>query len=588
MITFKQLRYKNFLSSGNEFITVQLDKCPTTLIIGENGAGKSTILEALNFSLFGTAFSKKTKSQLVNSINNKDCIVELDFDKGSDNYTVRRGIKPNTFEVFLNGEQLDVDSSTKLQQEKLENIISMNQIAFKQIVLLGKSSYTPFMRLNALDRRNLIEELLDLTVFSRMKDVVKADTVQVNQRISDIKTSIKTLESKEAHFEHEIKRKEAENESAEKENAKADVKPIEIDYTEDIKKAEELIIETTKKLDVIGGQHAKKIDTLKPVDVIEQITSKIRKLGEFQYKFKSDMSTAKKNIKFFGDNDVCPTCSQEIEEELKRTMVADSSLDHETAQGKLAAADKKISEQEYIIDQQHDVQKSIREYETKISSFKGQIMTLQSDLKVYNSKAEVVEIKARVVDILSTEYEDKQLIDIRVDIVNNLSELDGAFEDVKYLKKISDLVSDKGIKTAIVDKYIPFINKTMNGYLEHMNLFVDFTLDSEFNETILSRHRDKFTYESFSEGEKLRIDIALLFTWREVSKMKNSISTNLLVLDEIFDSSLDEDGVNSFTSILKGLKDSNVFIISHTPEKIGDVFEEVVEFKKGKKFSEKV
>ena len=568
MIVFQKLRFKNFLSTGNNFTEIDFETSPTTLIVGHNGSGKSTMLDALSFALFGKSHRKISKPQLVNSINNKGLLVEVEFCIGSNKYKIVRGIKPNKFEIWCNGNMINQDSHNKEYQSVLEkNIIKLNHKSFHQIVVLGSSSFVPFMQLPAQARREVIEDLLDINMFSKMNQLLK-------EKMATLKEDIR----QNAHSTEIVKTKI----NAQKKYLR-DLTAINSAYR---KEKEDSISAAQEEINSIQSQNfnlsLQISDSLPCTETgLTKTRTQLSQLVDFDTSFKTKAKTIAKEIKFFSENDDCPTCGQEIDAETR---------DKRTTEGKvkakeLAEAMSKAREQMDILQkrEQEFVQQmeTIREWQSEININNNSIARLQRSIDQLQQ-----EIQSLSNDNGDLEEANKQLTELEKSICELQDQKYKLHEDYSYQQVSAELLKDTGIKTKIIKQYLPVINKLTNQYLQTLDFFVHFDLDESFNETIRSRHRDNFSYDSFSEGEKQRIDLALLFTWRQVAKMKNSVATNLLILDETFDSSLDDDGVDNLMKILYTLgEESNVFVISHKSELEDAQFQRKIEFVKEKNFS---
>jgi|TARA_B100000035_G_scaffold314958_1_gene333170 DNA repair exonuclease SbcCD ATPase subunit len=568
MIVFKSLRWKNFLSTGNNWTEIQLNKSRSTLIVGQNGAGKSTMLDALSFALFGRAHRNINKPQLVNTINNKDSRVEVEFQIGKSLFKVVRGIKPNIFEIWKNGDMMNQSSHSKEYQKILEqNIIKLNHKSFHQIVVLGSSSFIPFMQLPAQHRRDVIEDLLDINIFSKMNVLVKEKNIALRDKLKDI--------SNELTLVHE--RIELQNKYIK------EVKSLSTDQVEQ-KETEIFLHEAEiKELQHINKTLSESIETISEglEDDLKNSHDKKQNLLHYKAEFNQKIRTLVKDSKFYEENDTCPTCSQDIDEELKNNKL--SIAKSKALEFKQALND--VEEQAHVIEdtitELNDKSNQIREHTSNLTSNNKEISRLQSQIETLSSQ---------IRHILSNEgdmaTEQKALDKLNEEKNAGLEEKLAVNEEYSYNTVISEMLKDTGIKTKIIKQYLPVINKLTNQYLQVLDFFVHFNLDESFQETIRSRHRDSFSYDSFSEGEKQRIDLALLFTWRQIAKMKNSVSTNLLILDETFDSSLDHDGVDNLIKILYTLDDdTNVFVISHKGEILDGKFKDKLEFYKDKNFS---
>ena len=566
MILFEKIRWKNFLSTGNQFTEVELNKKSTTLIVGNNGAGKSTILDALCFVLFGKAFRKINKPQLINTTNEKDCLVEIELKIGSTDWMIRRGIKPNIFEIYRNGSVLDQSSSAIDQQKYLEqSILKMNYKSFTQIVILGSSNFVPFMQLTAASRREVIEDLLDIKIFSSMNVIIK-------EKIRSLKEEIKTLELKKESVKDKVQMQknfidELENLGNANINANKE-KIANIDV--EIGNYNEENIEISNKLTLLEKQLEEYVGA----------TEKLRKLGNLKGKISQKVSTITKEHKFFTDNTVCPTCTQSIEEEFRLNRIKsaqDNAKELQSGYKELEEAIKKEEEREH---QFLDLSKEVTNLTHGISQNNIRINGLQKQIRNLES-----EIQTITENLANRNSEHEKLEKFKNDLQSVYDDLSGKKDLIQYHDFSYSLLKDSGVKSKIIKKYLPLINQQVNRYLQMLDFYINFTLDEEFNETVQSPIHEDFSYSSFSEGEKQRIDLALLFTWREVAKFKNSTNTNLLILDEVFDSSLDGLGTEDFIKIIRYVvKDSNVFIISHKAG-MEDRFESVLKFEKVKGFS---
>lgn len=568
MIIFKTIRYKNFLSTGNSWTTIDLLSTKTTLVVGHNGAGKSTMLDALAFALFGKAHRNISKPQLVNTINNKDCVVEIEFTVSGSNLKVVRGIKPNKFEIWKDGSMINQSSHAKEYQKILEqNIIKLNHKSFHQIVVLGSSSFIPFMQLPAQHRRDVIEDLLDINVFSKMNQILK-------EKNSILKDDLKSVD-----YDAELNKekldlqnkyiKEVEALSVEQINSKES----------DISNAQEEINTLQCENVSLSAEIEERSDGLQ--ESLKENHDKRQSLLHYQAEFNQKIKTLVKETKFYEENDTCPTCTQDISTEVRDSKLA-------TAKEKAAelnSAVRDVSEKsvtvESAIERLTDTAGEIRDKTSIITSNNKAIGRLQEQIKSINSSIE--QIRGSSGDLSKSREELETLKKLKDDLFEKRLYLN---ESLSYNTIILEMLKDTGIKTKIIKQYLPVINKLVNQYLQVLDFFVSFNLDESFSETIRSRHRDNFSYDSFSEGEKQRIDLALLFTWRHIAKMKNSVSTNLLILDETFDSSLDYEGVDNLMKIIHTLDDdTNIFVISHKGDILDGKFQSKLEFHKEKNFS---
>jgi len=566
MILFEKIRWKNFLSTGNQFTEVELNKKSTTLIVGNNGAGKSTILDALCFVLFGKAFRKINKPQLINTTNEKDCLVEIELKIGSTDWMIRRGIKPNIFEIYRNGSVLDQSSSAIDQQKYLEqSVLKMNYKSFTQIVILGSSNFVPFMQLTAASRREVIEDLLDIKIFSSMNVIIK-------EKIRSLKEEIKTLELKKESVKDKVQMQknfidELENLGNANINANKE-KIANIDV--EIGNYNEENIEISNKLTLLEKQLEEYVGA----------TEKLRKLGNLKGKISQKVSTITKEHKFFTDNTVCPTCTQSIEEEFRLNRIKSAQDNAKELQSGYKELEEAIKNEEQREHQFLDLSKEVTNLTHGISQNNIRINGLQKQIRNLES-----EIQTITENLANRNSEHEKLEKFKNDLQSVYDDLSGKKDLIQYHDFSYSLLKDSGVKSKIIKKYLPLINQQVNRYLQMLDFYINFTLDEEFNETVQSPIHEDFSYSSFSEGEKQRIDLALLFTWREVAKFKNSTNTNLLILDEVFDSSLDGLGTEDFIKIIRYVvKDSNVFIISHKAG-MEDRFESVLKFEKVKGFS---
>ena len=567
MINFNKVRWKNFLSTGQVMTEVDLKRNPATLIVGENGSGKSTILDALTFSLFGKAFRNIKKPQLINSINEQNTITEVEFSIGKKHFLVRRGIKPNIFEIEVDGVMINQDSKARDYQEHLEkNILKLNYKSFTQIVILGSSSFVPFMQLKSNDRRVIIEDLLDIEVFSTMNLLLK-------NKISDLKQEVNLNELEMSKTENAIELQE--------------------DYISKMKQNnEQLISANQEKINKSNGDIAsynlqisdietRIVSLNKLVENFDQQQNKQRKLEKYEDEINKNLKKVEKEIEFYRQNTDCPVCKQTIDEDHRECEISEK----QKKKTELDDAVIKIAEELQLsiksIQEMTETQKSITDFQSEITKHNASISAINQYIQKVNEEIQTLNEKGADVTDAS-----KKLKKLKSDQKNLLTLKEQHSNMSSIYEVASVLLKDGGIKTTIIKKYLPIMNKLINKYLASMDFYVSFNLDENFNETIKSRFRDEFTYASFSEGEKMRIDLALLFTWRAIAKLKNSMSTNLLILDEVFDSSLDEDGTSDFLKILHSLgNESNVFVISHKGEVLYDKFKNMIKFEKHKNFS---
>jgi len=566
MIYFKKLRWRNFLSTGNQFLEVDLAKSPSTLIIGTNGAGKSTMLDALCFALFNRAFRDIKKEQLVNTINSNDCEVECEFETANKKYRIVRGIKPNKFEIYCNDVMLNQDASNVDYQNTLEqNILKCNYRAFCQVVILGSTSYEPFMHLRARYRREVVEEILDIRVFSHMDLLLRQKQGELNKSVIDVKHRYDLMTEKyelqKKHFD-EIKNRD----TTDIENRRQQLKENEqsnYEYNQKLQLLNEKIIST--KAEIWGG---------------EKVFKKESELNKLESKIEHKLDREKKDVEFFEQNDNCPTCTQPIDERFRQTQIHEGKKQISKLEEGLQQLTAEMGRTQEQIKQYKAVEKRLNDLDISVAK----INTSISEINRHSNRLDTEIAKFENADT-NTNVIQKELEQIKEDLKLVNVEKQKAVEEKKYIDIAREILNDTGVKANIIKKYLPIMNNLINKYLQSMDFFVNFHLDEEFNETIKSRFRDTFNYNSFSEGEKLRIDLALLFTWRTIAKMKNSTNTNLLILDEIFDSSLDGQGTDDFFKILKTLTNENTFIISHKGDILFDRFTNIIKFEKYKNFT---
>ena len=567
MINFKFLRWKNLLSTGNNFTEINLSKSKTTLIVGENGAGKSTILDALSFSLYGKPFRKINKYQLANTINNKNVVAEVEFDIGRNSYKVVRGMKPNVFEIYQNGTLLNQNAEMKEYQEIFEKqILKMNHKSFSQVVILGSASFTPFMQLPAAHRREVIEDLLDIQIFSTMNSLLKTKMQQNKEDLAKSEMMIQLANQKIALHKQNIETlKQNNDELIEGYHRKIDTNRKSIEEQSLFVQA--LVAETEDLKEKIIDQ--------------SKVHNKSKKLDTIEFQIKEKRKSLEKEISFFHDNDNCPTCKQELQVEHKNERLAERSSQLNSLEEAFKRFKQERADCDVRLDEIIKVSAEITKKNNKISEIKHSINICNATINSLENNIKSIESQSKKIEEDSSKLEEIQNeLSLSVQEKNKYAEL-------RSLHEIAgNLLKDTGIKTKIIKQYIPVMNKLINKYLAAMDFFVEFELNESFEEKIKSRYRDEFSYDSFSEGEKLRIDLALLFTWRAISKLRNSASTNLLIMDEIFDSSLDNAGTEEFLKILETLtSDTNVFIISHKTDNLYDKFHSVIRFEKTKNFS---
>ena len=565
MINFKYVRWKNFLSTGNQFIEIQLDKNPTTLIIGENGAGKSTILDALCFGLFGKPFRMISKNLLVNSVNNSSTVVEVEFSVGTKEYKVIRCIKPNKFEIYQNGKLMSLEANVRDYQKILEQqILKLNYRSFTQVVILGSSTFVPFMQLKARHRREVVEEILDIQIFSTMNVLLKQKLKSIVEELREVDYSFSLVSERitlQENYIDDIKKNKDNIIDEKQKTFEKNEKEIE----ERMWESKHLTEDNQTLLESIIGE--------------DKVVDKRDKLKDIQFMLKDKESRGQKLISFFEENDDCTTCQQHIDEEFKVKSIDEKTKEvTEVSEGlnKLSDEMKKV---ESKIKEYKNTAKSIRENEIALAKLTSGITQLEK----FNTKLQT-EIETLLKGNVSNEDTEK-LIRLKQECIKVERQRTDLRDEKSYAEAIKLILQDTGIKTKIIKQYLPIMNKLINTYLTSMEFYVNFTLNENFEESIKSRYRDEFTYSSFSEGEKMRIDLSLLFTWRAIAKMKNSANTNLLILDEIFDSSLDGTGTDEFLKILNTLGDENVFVISHKQDVLADKFKSTIKFEKVKNFS---
>jgi len=566
MIIFKTLRYKNFLSSGNNFTEINLDKSKSTLVIGQNGAGKSTMLDAISFGLFGKAHRNINKTQLINSINNKACLVEVEFNIGGNNFKVCRGIKPNVFEIWKNGTMINQSSHAKEYQKILEqNILKLNHKSFHQVVVLGSSSFIPFMQLPSGHRREVIEDLLDINVFSKMNIILKERNTQLKDKLKQIDYNIDIVKTKIESQKKYIRDIAALTE----ENRK--------DYESRIHASQNLIDELQAENSELSlGLDADISEAEQRLQSLQDRKQSLMLRGQDR---QSTIRDLEKRISFFEENEACPVCDQTISDGHKHEILLSTQTDRDRWKAEIKQIGTEGQGVESEISEQTSLLSTLRDRVHKLTANSKEISKLQATISDYRSHIE----KEIGTDLTEARADLVKFEDDRSSALENKMKIS---EEFNYNFVIVEMLKDTGIKTKIIKQYLPVMNKLVNQYLQVLDFFVHFHLDESFQEVIRSRHRDEFTYDSFSEGEKQRIDLALLFTWRQVAKMKNSVATNLLILDETFDSSLDHDGVENLLKILYTLDDqTNVFVISHKGEILDGKFNNKIEFIKEKNFS---
>ena len=557
------MRWKNFLSTGNNFTEIQLDRNPTTLIIGENGAGKSTILDALCFGLFGKPFRNISKGQLLNTVNGSSAMVELEFRIGTKEIKVRRGIKPNVFEIYINGKMYNQDANARDYQKYLEQqILKLNYRSFTQVVILGSSTFVPFMQLKARHRREVVNEILDIQIFSIMNLLMR-------ERIKTI-----TADIRENEYQHELAEEKITMQEKYIKDTKSNKKNLITEKTNLMAGNEEEVFKQEANNKILKVENETYISQITDTDKVKE---QFEKMKDIQSTLTEKKNTNSKMLTFFEDNDICPTCEQPLDN--AEEMISAKQQEVEKFTTALNDLTKVLAKSQNRQKEIKDIHDRIRTNEVKMAQSNSSI----KELEKFNATL-ASEIKALESGTVTKEEENK-LKKLKKDFGFFDKEKSKLREDLTYSEAARNMLQDTGIKTKVIKKYLPIMNKLINTYLNSMEFYVNFTLDENFNETIKSRYRDEFTYASFSEGEKMRIDLALLFTWRAVAKMKNSTNTNLLILDEIFDSSLDGTGTDEFLKILNTLGDENVFVISHKQDALADKFRSTIKFEKVKNFS---
>ena len=567
MILFKKIRWKNFLSTGSQFVEIELNKSQMTLMIGANGSGKSTMLDALCFALFNRPFRQIKKEQIVNTINNADTVVELEFQVGTKNFKIIRGIKPAIFEIYSDGILQNQNASSVDYQKILEDqILRLNYRAFKQIAVLGSSSYQPFMQMRPRHRREVVEEILDIRVLTHMDSLTRNQQTELGKQIVEARHQVDIIESK-----HELQTKHF-NELKNRSSGDSDIKKAKLqenkDATESYLRKSERLEEEYKELEI-------------SVSTRPQYETKLKQLEKLETKIEQNLKTHERNLEFFEQNDNCPTCTQKIEEtfrdkkiEQERTVVVTLNQGMKDLMAELAKTETKITEFNGISNKLYENKIDLSKVESSLKELKRFSDSLHNEILLLDGKNEDDK------DI------EKSLVDLQEQLKQTKLELVRITEEKKYLDVAREILSDRGAKAKIIKKYLPIMNSLINQHLQAMDFFVSFYLDEEFKEEVKSRHRDTFDYNNFSEGEKMRIDLALVFTWRAIAKMKNSANTNLLILDEIFDSSLDGQGTDDFFKIVRNMGKENIFIISHKGDILFDKFTNIIQFKKEHNFTE--
>jgi len=562
MITFSRVRYKNFLSAGNKFIELDLDKNPTTLIIGKNGSGKSAgIIDAIFFCLYGKSYRKLKKDQIINSINKKNCLVELEFSEGSTEYKIIRGIKPNIFEIYVNGVLREQDAALKDYQAWLENsVLKMNSVTMRQIVFLGSTSYIPFMKLNAFERRKVVEEILDIQIFSIMNNLLKSKMNVLNNVKKDVVTKIEMLQSKvELLEQHQLEL------SKQKED----------EIVRNVEEIEKLELQIDGLLNQISDI-TEEIDQLrKTITDFSDVNNIYTEMSNILNGISWNRKKTNKTLSFFETTDICPTCEQVVEDDFKTSKVNELQNKQDEYDSAIGEIEKKLSELHSRLEEIKSTNEMINEREIKIREINTRISAVKNHLESLQRRNSAL---MNETDTDDKKDESERLDELRKKIDELTETKKSSSEILHYFTLISSLLKDNGIKTYIIKTYVPIINSLIRKYLEILEFNCEFSFDENFEETIKSRHRDNFAYANFSEGQKLRIDLALMFTWRELARLRNSAATNLLVLDEIGSSSLDADGTSAFMRIINEISDNtNVFVITHD-KSVMDLFDNVIEY----------
>ena len=569
MITFKKIKYRNFLSTGQQWTEIDFQQHNTNLIIGTNGAGKSTMLDALTFALFNKPFRKINKGQLINTVNERDCVVEIEFSVNSRDYLVRRGIKPNIFDIEVNGNPLHKQADDRTNQKILEdNILKVNYKSFTQIVILGSSTFVPFMQLTGTNRREVIEDLLDIRIFSAMNNLIRENIRLQKDKIKSLDLKKDNLKDKISMQENFIKELEYQGKS----NIKVGKDKIKV-----------LGIENDTHIEKNGLIEADISDLIKQQEDVTGASEKLKKLNNLKGKITQKVATITKEHKFFTGNTVCPTCTQGIEEEFRVNRIAD-------VQNKAKELKKDYQDLEETIKLESERERHFIQLSKEITKLNNDISQNNTRISVNQKQIRDLEDEVQTIteQLKNRNTEHEKLAEFKENLQHTIESLAERKEDINHYDFAYSLLKDDGVKTKIIKKYIPLINRQVNRYLQLMDFYINFTLDEEFNETVKSPIHEDFSYASFSEGEKMRIDLALLFTWREVARVKNSVNTNLLIMDEVFDSSLDGFGTEEFLKIIRFvIKDANIFVISHKSD-LHDKFDNVVKFDKIKGFSRMV
>jgi DNA repair exonuclease SbcCD ATPase subunit len=564
MIHFAKVKWKNFLSTGNAFTEIQLDKHDSTLVIGENGAGKSTMLDALCYGLYGKPFRKVKKDQLINSVNGRDVVVEVEFRTHEHEYLIRRGIKPSIFEIHQDGMLLDQDAAARDYQEMLEkNILKLSMKSFTQIVILGSSSFVPFMQLTTNVRREVIEDLLDIRVFSSMAVLLK-------DRVANNRQSLALIDNDITNTISNIKLQEKlRNDLAQEKSEKID------EYRNRIEEARTAVMRNEAEATALEAEIN---DFLEQIEDKDTVSTRIQKILNVESNLEKKKTNARKTIKFYHDNDECPTCTQTLDDTIKREKIQEKEKVVSEVDDALQALQNSLGEAELRLSEISRIQREINAKQHLLRDRHTSIKTYQKEVSLWSKEIEAAKQT-------TTSFNISAISDLKEQQDELLNKKQKQLDEREMYDLATVILRDSGIKSRIIKQYIPVINKLVNKYLAAMDFFVKFELNETFEEKILSRHRDDFTYDSFSEGEKMRIDLSLLFTWRTIARMKNSASTNLLILDEVFDASLDANGCDEFLKIIHDVEGSNIFVISHKGDILHDKFQNTLRFTKHKNFS---